>query len=142
MSRIFFSTFVPLLVLVSLLQFKSYASCFSVFASVKCWTCKWYFALSLFACMSKCSFTMWMFIVVTIYSDCSWMVKLCFIIIFILAWSYCACFVCILSFPLTMNLMSAFCDIVFRRLVCMVQELHRSRIRCEWVLATVPNLHF
>ena len=87
----------------------------SVFVSVECWTCKWYFALSLFACMSKCLFTMWMFIVVTIYSDCSCMVKLCFIIIFILAWSYCASSICILSFSLTMNLMSAFCDIVFRR---------------------------
>ena len=37
----------------------------------------------------------------------------------------------ILRFPLTMNLMIAFCDIVFRKLVRMVQELHRSRIRCE-----------
>ena len=115
MPCIFFRTLVPLLDLVSLMQFKPNASCFSVLASVKCWTCKWYFALSLFACMSKCSFTMWMFIVVTIYSDCSFMVKLCFIIIFILAWSYCASSICILSFSLTMNLMSAFCDIVFRR---------------------------
>ena len=141
MSSIFFSTLMPLLDLVSLMQFKHNAYCFSVLASVECWTCKWYFALSLFTCISGCSFTVWMFILVTIYSDCSCMVKLCFIIIFILAWSYCAYSICILSFPLTMNLMSAFCDIVFRRLVHMVQELHKSRIRCEWVLATIPNSH-
>ena len=102
----------------------------------------YHFALSLFVCMSRCSFTMWMFIVVTIYSYCSCMVKLYFIIIFILAWSYCACFVCILSFPLTMNLMSVFCNIVFRRLIFRVQELQESRIRCKWVLATIPNSHF
>ena len=102
----------------------------------------YHFALSLFVCISGCSFTVWMFIVVTIYSYCSCMVNLYFIIIFILAWSYCACSVCILSFPLTMNLMSAFCDVVFRRLVCMVKHLHGSRIRCEWVLVTVPNSHF
>ena len=131
MFWIFFSTLVPLLDLVSLMQFKSNASCFSVLASVECWTCKWYFALTLFACISSCSFTVWMFIVVTIYSDCSCIVKLCIIVIFILAWSYCACFICFLSFPLTMNLMSAFCDIVFRRPVHMVQEIHRSRIRCS-----------
>ena len=110
MFCIFFSTFEYLLDLVSLMQFKLNASCFSVLASVECWTCKWYFTLGLFACMSWCSFTVWMFIVVTIYSDCSCMVKLCFIIIFILAWSYYAYSTCILSFLLTMNLMSAFCD--------------------------------
>ena len=115
MFCIFFSTLVPLLDLVSLMKFKPNASCFSVLASVECWTCKWYFALSLFAYMSRCSFTMWMLILVTIYSDCSSMVKLYFIIIFILAWSYCACSICILSFPFTMNLMSAFCDIFFKR---------------------------
>ena len=142
MSCIFLSTFVCLLDLVSLMQFKLNASCFSVLASVECWTCKWYFALSLFACMFDCSFIVWMFIVVTVYSDCSCTVKLCFIIIFILAWSYYACSICILSFLLTMNLMSAFRDIVFKRLVRMVQELHRSRIKCEWVLATIPNSHF
>ena len=142
MFCIFFSTFVLLLDLVSLMQFKSNASCFSVLASIECWTCKWYFALSLFACMSGCSFTVWMFIVATIYSDCSFMVKLCFIIIFILAWSYCACSICILSFLLTMNLTSACCNIVFRRLVYMVQQLHKSRIRCEWVLAIFPTQNF
>ena len=124
------------------MQFKPNAFCFSVLASVECWTCKWYFALSLLACMSECSFTMWIFIIVTIYSYCSCMVKLCFIIIFIFAWSYCSCSICILSFLPTMNLISAFCDIVFRRLVYMVQELHRSRIWCKWVLATIPNSHF
>ena len=115
MSSIFFSTLMPLLDLVSLMQFKPNSCCFSVLALVECWTCKWYFTLGLFACMSWCSFTVWMFIVVTIYSDCSCMVELCFIIIFILAWLYCACSICILSFLLTMNLMSAFCDIFFKR---------------------------
>ena len=117
MFCIFFSTLVPLLDLISLMQFKPNAYCFSVLASVEYWTYKWYFALSLFAFMSRCSFIVWMFIVVTIYSDCSCMVKLCFIIIFILTWSYCFYSICILSFPPTMNLISAFCDIVFKRLV-------------------------
>ena len=132
MFCIFFSTVVPYWILYP------WCNCFSVLVSVECWICKWYFALSLFAWMSGCSFIVWMFIVVTIYSDCPCMVKFCFIVIFILASSYCACSICILSFPLTMNLMSAFCDF-FRRLVHMVQELHRSRIMREWVLATAPN---
>ena len=120
MFCIFFSTLVPLLDLISLMQFKPNAYCFSVLASVEYWTYKWYFVLSLFAFMSRCSFTMWMFIVVTIYSDCSCKVKLCFPIIFILTWSYYAYSIFILSFQLTMNLLSAFCDIVFKRLVQMV----------------------
>ena len=40
MFCIFFSTLVPLLDLVSLMQFKPNASYFSVLASVECWTCK------------------------------------------------------------------------------------------------------
>ena len=48
------------------------------------WTCKWYFALSLLACMSRYSFIVWMIIVVTIYSDCSCLVKPCLIVIFLL----------------------------------------------------------
>ena len=81
---------------------------FSVLALIKCWTCKWYFALSLLACMSRCSFIMWMIIVVTIYSDCSCLVKPCFIVIFIIAWLNCACSICISRFLLTMNFLCYF----------------------------------
>ena len=71
-------------------------------ASVGCWTWKWYFVLSLLACMSECSFLLWMIIVVTIYSDCSCLVKLCFIAILFVAWSHCACSICISRLLLTM----------------------------------------
>ena len=86
---------------------------FSVLASVECWTCKWYFALILLACMSGCSFIVWMIIVVTIYSDCSCLVKPCFIVIFIIAWSHiawlhCACSIYISRFLLTMNFLCYF----------------------------------
>ena len=62
--------------------------------SVECWTCKWYFALSLLACMFGCSFTMWMFIVVTIYSDYSCLVKPCLILISMLDWIVLAPYSC------------------------------------------------
>ena len=39
------------------------------YALVECWACKW-FSLSLLACISKCSFQVWMSIVITTYSDC------------------------------------------------------------------------
>ena len=55
----------PLLDFISLIQFPC------VVALVKCWTCKWYFTLNLLVCMSVCSFLVWISIVVTIYSDCS-----------------------------------------------------------------------
>ena len=45
-----------------------------LFVLVVCWTCKWYFALSLFACMSKCS------------SLCEWSLWSLFIVI-VLVWS-------------------------------------------------------
>ena len=62
-------TLMPLLDFISLMQFPC------VVVLVECWTCKWYFALSLLACMSGCSFLVWMIIVVTIYSDCSFFFK-------------------------------------------------------------------
>ena len=71
-------------------------------ALVECWTCKWYFALSLLACMSGYSFLVCMRIVVTIYSDCSFLVKPCFIALIYIAWSHCACSIYITSFPHTM----------------------------------------
>ena len=86
----------PLLDFISLMKF------LCVVALVECWTCKWYFALSLLACMSGCSFLIWMSIVVTIYCDCSFLVKPCFIALFHFAWSHCACSTCITSFLHTM----------------------------------------
>ena len=73
-----------------------------VLVLVECWTCKWYFALSLLACMSRCSFPMWMFIVITIYNDCSCLVKSCFIALILTTWSHCVCSICISRFLLTM----------------------------------------
>ena len=86
----------PLLDFISMMQFPC------VVALVECWTCKWYFALSLLACMSRCSFLVWISIVVTIYSDCSFLVKPCFIAQFHFAWSHYACSICITSFLHTM----------------------------------------
>ena len=86
----------PLLDFISLMQFPC------VVALIECWTCKWYFALSLLACMFGCSFLVWISIMVTIYSDCSFLVKPWFIALFHLAWSHCACSICITSFLHTM----------------------------------------
>ena len=104
-------TLVPLLDFISLMQLPY------VVVSVECWTCKLYFALSLLACMSGCSFLVWMIIVVTIYSDCSFLVKPCFIDSFLFAWLYCACSICILSFLLTMIVL---CCCFQEILLCMV----------------------
>ena len=98
-------TLVPLLDFISLMQLLCLDD--TIISSIECWTCKWYFALSLLACMSRCSFLMWIIIVVTIYSDCSFLVKPCFIALFYIAlfyiaWSHCACSICISRFLLTM----------------------------------------
>ena len=110
-----------------------------VFLSVVCWTCKWYFALSLFACMSRCSFLMWMIIVITIYSDCSCLVKPCFIVIVFIAWSHCACSICISRFLLTMIVL---CYCFHEILSVWFKSFIVSRVRCEWVLVTVLNSQF
>ena len=112
---------------------------FSVLALIECWTCKWYFALILLACMFGCSFIVWMIIVVTIYSDCSCLVKQCFIVIFIIAWLHCACSICISRFLLTMNFL---CYCFKENLSVWFKSFTESRVRCEWVLAIVPNSHF
>ena len=94
--------FFKYITLMPLLDFLSLVQLPCVVVSVECWTCKWYFALSLLACMSGCSSLVWMSIVVTIYSDCSFLVKPCFIASFLFAWSHCACSIYISSFLLTM----------------------------------------
>ena len=101
----------------------------SVLASVECWTCKWYFALSLLTCMSGCSFIVWMIIVVTIYSDCSCLVKPCFIVIFIITWLYCACSICISRFLFTMNFL---CYCFQENLSVWFKSFTESRVRCEF----------
>ena len=109
-------TLVPLLDFISLMQLPC------VVVLVECWTCKWYFALTLLACMSRCSFLVWIIIVVTIYSDCSFLVKPYFIALNSFAWSHCACFICISSFLLTMIVLCCcFQELLFR----MVLELHK-----------------
>ena len=98
-------TLVPLLDFISLMQLPC------VVVSVECWTCKWYFALSLLACMSGCSFLVWMIIVVTIYSDCSFLVKHCFIALILLL-------DCIVLVPYAFQgfcLQWSYCVVVFRK---------------------------
>ena len=109
-----------------------------VVALVECWTCKWYFALSLLACMSGCSFPVWMSIVVTTYSDCSFLVKPWFIVLFHFAWSHYACSICITSFLHTMIILCCFsrdtCTCGSR--VTQILELGVSEF-----CSIVPNLH-
>ena len=93
---------------------------FSVLASVKCWTCKWYFALSLLACMSKCSFIVWMIIMVTIYSDCSCGQAMLYCYI-----HYCLIALCLLHMHFKISAYNELLVLLFLgKLVCMVQELH------------------
>ena len=96
--------------------------CFSVFLLIEYRTCKRYFALSLLACMFRCSFIVWMIIVVTIYCDCSFFVKPCFIASFVFVWSHYACSICISRFLLTMIILCCYFQEI---LVRMVQEFHR-----------------
>ena len=93
-----YAFFLSTSLLCPLLDFISLMQLLWVFVSVEYWTCKWYFALSLLACMSGCSLLVWMRIVVIIYSDCSFLVKPCFIDLIYSAWSHCACSICITSF--------------------------------------------
>ena len=134
MLCIFFKyiTLVPLLDFISLMQLPC------VFVSVECWTFKWYFALSLLTCMSRCSFLVWMIIVITIYSDCSCLVKPYFIALFFTTWSHCACSICISRFLLTIIVL---CYCFRKNLFIWFKSFTISRVRCEWVLATVPNSH-
>ena len=111
----------------------------SVVVLVECSTCKWYFALSLLACMSRCSFLVWMIIVITIYSDCSCLVNPCLIVILFIAWSHCTCSICISRFLLTMIVL---CYCFQENLSVWFKSFTEFRVRCEWVFATIPNLHF
>ena len=121
-----------------LLDFTSLMQLLWVVVFVKCWTCKWYFALSLLACMSGCSFLVWMSIVVTTYSDCSFLVMSCFITLIYSAWLHCACSICIISFLHTMIILCCFsgdtCSYGSR--ITQILELGVS----EFCL-TVPNSH-
>ena len=112
----YYITLMPLLDFISLMQLPY------VFVSVECWTCEWYFALSLLACMSGCSFLVWMIIVITIYSDRSCLVKLCYIALVFTTWSYCACSICISRFLLTMIVL---CCCFQEKPVLMVKELYK-----------------
>ena len=106
----------PLLDFISLMQFPCFV------ALVECWTCKWFFALNLLACMSGCSFLVWMIIVVTIYSDCTFFGQAMVYWLFHFAWSYCACSYALQVFCIQWS----YCVVVFQEmLVLMVQELHR-----------------
>ena len=97
--------FFKYIILMPLLDFISLMQLPCIVALVECWTCKWYFALSLLACMPECSFLVWMSIVVTIYSDCSFWSSHCLLLnsilfdrivlapyalqVFCIQWSYC-----------------------------------------------------
>ena len=123
--------FFKYITLVPLLDFISSLQLLWVFVSVECWTCKWYFSLSLLACMSGCSFLVWMSIAITIYSDCSFLVKSCFI-----AWLHCACSICFTSFLHTIIVL---CCCFRRYLFLWFKSYTDSRVRCEWVLSFFPN---
>ena len=122
-----------------LLDFISLMQLLWVFVSVEYWTCKWYFALSLLDCMSGCSFLVWMSIAVTIYSDCSFLVKPCFIVLSYNAWSHCARFICITSFLHTMIILCC----------CFSGDTCSYGLRASQILelgmsefcSTVPNSH-
>ena len=123
----------PLLDFISLMQFPC------IVALVECWTCKWFFALSFLACMFGCSFLVWMSIVVTIYSDCSFLIKPWLIAKFHFAWSHCACSIYITSF---LRIMIIFC-VVFSGDTCsygsrasQILELGVSEF-----CSIVPNSH-
>ena len=127
----------PLLDFISLMQFPS------IVALVECWTCKWYFALSLLACISGCWFLVRMSIVVTIYSNFSFLVKPCFIALFHHAWSHCACSICITSFM--HYKFSAYNDhivllFVKRYLFLWFKSYTDSKVRCGWVLFNCSQL--
>ena len=90
------------------------------------------------ACMSGCSFLVWMSIVVTIYSDCSFLIKPWFIAEIHFAWSHFACSICITSFLHTMIIL---CCFVFRRyLFLWFKSFTDSRVRYEWVLFNYSQL--
>ena len=123
----------PLLDFISLIQFPR------AVALVECWTCKWFSALSLLACISGCSFLVWMSIVVTIYSDCSFLVKPCFIASFHFAWSYYDCSNAFQVFCIQWS----YCVVVFSGDTCaygskasQILELGVSEF-----CSTVPNSH-
>ena len=122
-----------LLDFISLMQFPC------VVALVECWTCKWYFALSLLACMFRCSFLVWKSIVVTIYSDCSFLVKPCFVALFHYAWSHCACSICITSFLHTMIIL--YC--CFSRDTCSygLRATQILELGVSEFCSTIPNSH-
>ena len=135
MLCIFFKyiTLVPLLDYISLMQL------FWVVVSVECCTCKWYFELSLLACMSGCLFLVWISIVVTIFSDCSFLVKPCFIALIYIAWSQCACFICITSFLHTMIILCCYFSgdtYSYSSRASQILELGASEF-----CSTVPNSH-
>ena len=81
----------------------------------------------------------WMIIVITIYSDCSCLVKPCFIAIVVTTWSHYACSICISRFLLTMIIL---CYCFQENLSVWFKSFIVSRVRCEWVLVIVPNSHF
>ena len=134
-----YAFFLSTSLLCPLLDFISLMQLLWVVVSVECWTCKWYFALSLLACMFGCSLLVWMRIVVIIYSDCSFLVKPCFIDLIYSAWSHCACSICITSF---LHIMIILC-------CCFSGDICSYSSRATYILelgvsefcSTVPNSH-
>ena len=121
-----------------LLDFISLMQLLWVVVLIECWTCKWYFALSLLACMSGCSLLVWMRIVVIIYSDCSFLVMPCFIALIYSAWSHCACFICITSFLHTMIILCYFSEDTFSYGSRATQIL---QLVANEFCSVVPNSH-
>ena len=126
------SLFCPLLDFISVMQFPW------VVALVECWTCKWYFALSLLACMSGSSFLVWMSIVVTIYK---WLfvfgqaMVYCFI-------PFCLIALCLLYMHYKFFAYNDHIALFFfkRYLFLWLKSYTNSRVRCEWVLFNYSQL--
>ena len=107
------------------------------YALVKCWACKW-LALILLACMSKCSFQVWMSIVVTtLYWLLVWLSHGLFLNS-IFAWSHHACFICISCFSTYNDHDVLLC---FKRFMFIwFKSFTVSRVRCEWVMCNYSQL--
>ena len=107
------------------------------YALVECWACKW-FALSLFARVSKRSFQVWMNIVIT---TLQWLLVWLSHGLFlnsIFAWSPHTCFICISCFSTYNDHGVLLC---FRRFMFIwFKSFTVSKIRCEWVMFNCSQL--
>ena len=133
-----FCIFFKYITLVPFVGFLSLIHLPSVYVSVEYWTCKWYFALSLLACMSGCSFLVWMSIVVTIYSDCFFWVKSWFI----LSFHFCLIALCLLHMHYKFSTYNDHIVLLcFRRYLFFSRASQILELDVSEFCSTVPNSH-